>query len=351
MVYHDNRSRPIGENVTIRPAPKHMVKRIAVGFGAIGTAATLLIVMLYGRQLEDTWQYFLLVGVLFAVAVIVLAYLRTAKVTVTREYVEKKRFWIWKTRLRRDRVYGLMGPLVRPLEHRVVPFGVLRERDSADNGVGPRIKLNGLFWPEKEMARVASILDIPYTTEELPISEFERRAPGALDFPNRRPAVFAAIAVFGGLSFLFCVILPFALYDEFNYSPENDRDLPPQEVSAEVEEQLDLQHGDVEDVFSSRDWNQDYEGLSDCRVLDGEYGWQKEKRSSSEGPVDESEINSFIDFVEDLGYEVEIDDQGGTQWIEGNPPWDRHNPSYEEIRVLVEPEAITVAVFSDCDVP
>lgn len=112
-------------------------------------------------------------SILFVTAMLVTAYLGTTKVTVTSEYVEKSRLGVWKTRLQRDRVYGMMTTLRLPLERQAFSVVLLRERDSSGEGFGPRIKLHSRYWPVLEMERVAKIVDVPVNRNETTVAEFE----------------------------------------------------------------------------------------------------------------------------------------------------------------------------------
>lgn len=324
--------------------------RVVVGAGTVTVSVLTVVVYANVRQLGDTWQRVAVVAGLVAIAVWVVTYIATAEVTVTSDHVVKRRWWLWRTRVPRDRVYGLGAALRQPLERRVVPMLFLRGRDEHGQPTGPRIALSGWYWDVDDLRGIAALLDVPIVEETIDGAEFERRAPGALSLRRRRPVLWAFGLVFGGTAVVFAVLVAL-LWTGADLGSDGERSQAQAEVSPQVAAAQDARADDLVATLPDRAWRDAGERYQGCRDRDRRDGWQRVVMRVSDGPVDDAEIAAVVRGLEALGYVVEDEDEAFPRTVTGRPPPDRTDPTSEETAVVIEASSVLVIATSDCDVP
>lgn len=192
-------------------------------------------------------------------------HIASSRVVLTSDRIEYRR-WLRRTRIRLDDdLVGALAELKASPVGRTSQVLVLRARSG-----GPRIRLNGAYWEQDDLVRIAAAADVPVLDGLLTPRELDRAARGTMPWRALHPW----LAGFGGTLVLLVLIVAgfIAWFDATNRPPFDDQ--PPRGVSART---VDLQGAMVTELQQAAggEWESPESRLSACEDDAGYKGWSR----------------------------------------------------------------------------
>jgi hypothetical protein len=231
-----------------------------------------LIVGLSGGSIASAFRrgdgavVFVIVAVTIVVALASIAILiATSRVVLTDAHIEYRR-GLRRTRLRRDAdLVGALAELNASPAGRTSQVLALRARSG-----GPRIRLNGAYWDQEDLVRVAEAANVPVLDGELTPKDFHRVAPGTMPYGALHPWVFG-----GGIALVLISLIVagvFVWFDVKDLPPFDEQ--PPRAVSTQTTRSQDDLVVALQRVIGG-DWEKPAVRLVTCQDGDDYKGWSR----------------------------------------------------------------------------
>ncbi|WP_040320080.1 hypothetical protein [Aeromicrobium marinum] len=211
--------------------------------------------------------------------------MRTSSVTITDGTIVHRSWFVRRTVLPTDDLRGILADYRPPVSQNSSALLVLQ----SGAGRGRRIRLNGAFWTDADLATVAAAAGVPRVAGELRARDVEQRLPGILRFRERRPVLFLAAFPVG---VLLVAVVGGALYLGLSDAEQG-------EFPAAAADRQDVLVDDVVAAVGTRDpagSDRIVVGVSDCDAVDGQVQ-RRVERTVGLGSVDTGEVAARVELV------------------------------------------------------
>ncbi|KQY59648.1 hypothetical protein ASD11_08865 [Aeromicrobium sp. Root495] len=228
----------------------------AVGVGTAGFARSGIgLLMVLGFVL----------GVAAATVGTIAVYIATSRVVLGPGEVQYRR-WLRRSTVRLDHdVVGVLGVIVLSPVGRLSKVLVLRSRSG-----GPRIQLNGAYWREDDLVRIASAAGVATSADALTTADVDRIAPGTMPWRYLHPKSFGALVSVPVIAAV--VVGVIAWFDVRDIPPFDEQ--PPRAVSGATAKAQDDMVAALQYVVGGR-WETPEVSLTTCQDDDDYKGWQR----------------------------------------------------------------------------
>lgn len=205
------------------------------------------------------------VGVAVATVGTIALYITTSRVVLGPDVVTYRR-WLRRSTVRLDHdVVGVMAVIVLSPVGRQSTMLVLRSRDG-----GPRIQLNGAYWREEDLVRIATAAGVEASDEVLSPADTDRIAPGSMPWRYLHQTAFGSLVAVPLIVVLVGAVI--AWFDVRDLPPFDEQ--PPAAVSAGTAKAQDAMVAALQGTVGGR-WELPEPELSTCQDDDDRKGWQR----------------------------------------------------------------------------
>lgn len=204
-------------------------------------------------------------GIAAATVGTIAVYIATSRVVLTPDEVRCRR-WLRRSTIRLDQdVVGVLGVIVLSPVGRVSKILVLRARSG-----GPRIQLNGAYWREDDLVRIASAAGVVTSDDALTPADVDRIAPGTMPWRYLHPKSFGALV---SVPVVAAVVVGVIVWFDVRDIPPFDEQ-PPRAVAGATAQAQDEMVAALQDIVGGR-WESPEVRLTTCQDDDDYKGWER----------------------------------------------------------------------------
>lgn len=204
-------------------------------------------------------------GVAVATVGMIALYIATSRVVLGPDRVEYRR-WLRRSTVRLDRdVVGALAVIVLSPVGRRSTMLVLRSRYG-----GPRIQLNGAYWREEDLVRIATAAGVETTDGVLSPADVDRIAPGTMPWRYLHQTAFGGLVAIPLIVVLVGAVI--AWFDVRDIPPFDEQ--PPAAVSAGTAKAQDAMVAALQRTVGGR-WDLPEAELTTCQDDEDYKGWKR----------------------------------------------------------------------------